>query len=297
MKKLFLFLIIVVAASSLHAQNYTDLVKFQANGTNMGNVDDDRKTEISNANLELYFGIPVTAKTIVIAGFTYENTRLGLGFTDDRSNLIMTRLNLGLKLDHGNGWSGTYVALPKIASNFENVGGDDFQFGGLALWEKKYSARKGIKFGGYASSEEFGTTITILVGAWYKSPNGKFYVNSVFPIRTEANYALTDRLSLGANLLTSIKSYNLNQSASQFYVQEESIRFNLYAGVGFLDDTILLRGKIGFDSTDYGLYNSGDTVGAQLLIFNFKDDNRNRLNSEFEGALFYGVDLIFRAGI
>jgi hypothetical protein len=298
MKKLVLLAFFIGFATLSYAQDYTDIVKFQYNRATLGNIDNDDETEVGNANLETYFVIPATPKTIFIAGFTYENTRLGLDHDDDfRTNLVMTRLNLGVKLDHGNGWSGTYVLLPKYASDFDDLGGDAFQFGGLALFEKKISGRKGWKFGSYVSSENFGTIITPLVGMWYKSPNRKFYVNAVFPIRSEANYAISDIFSVGANLLTSVKAYDLSGNADGFYVQEESIRFNLYAGVSLFNGTLLARAKIGYDTTDYGVYLQGDTVGAQILTFQVGGDDRNRQNREFDAAPFMGVDLVLRAGI
>ncbi len=297
MKNVLICFVFFIAAGSIHAQDYIDLIKVSHNRATMGNVDTDAETDVSNTNAEVYFPVPLSDKAVVIAGFTYENTRLGLGFTDDRTNLIMTRLNLGLKLKHGNNWSGTYVALPKFASDFDGIGGDDFQVGGLALFEKKYNTKYGLKFGAYMSSENFGTTLTPLIGLWYKSKNSKFYINATLPIRADANYSLTEKFSLGANLLTSVKSYNLAETDSQFYVQEESIRFALFAAYGFLDNNLILRGKVGLDTTDYGAYNEGDTVGLQVLTFQVGGDDRNRLNSEFESALFFGFDLIFRADL
>ena len=297
MKKTLICLLLLISGSYTYAQDYIDLVKVSHNIATLGNVDTDAETDVSNTNAEVYFPVPLTDKAVVIAGFTYENTRLGLGFTDDRTNLIMTRLNLGLKLKHGNNWSGTYVALPKLASDFDDLSGDDFQMGGLALLEKKYSAKYGLKFGAYLSSENFGTTLTPLVGIWYKSKNRKFYVNATLPIRADANYSLTQNLSLGANLLTSVKSYNLAETNSLFYVQEESIRFALFAAYGFFDNNLIVRGKVGFDTTDYGLYNEGDTIGLQVLTFQVGGDDRNRLNSEFASAAFFGLDLILRADL
>ena len=172
---------------------------------------DSLETDVSNTNIELYMPIPITQKAVILAGFTYEKTGLGnmffdfgesqYDFVDGSKNLIMTRLNLGMKIKHGNKWSGTYVALPKLASDFSNLGADDFQMGGLALLEKKYSSRKVLKFGAYVSSENFGTTVTPIIGLWYKSKNSKFYVNATLPIRADVNYSLTDAFSLGANLL------------------------------------------------------------------------------------------------
>ena len=296
-KSLATLLFLGMVCSGVQAQDYLDLVKLSVNQATLGNVDTDAETDVSNTYAELYYPFPVSAKTTIIGGFTYENTRLGLGFTDARSNLIMTRLNLGLKLTHGKNWTGTYVFLPRLSSDFEGGGSDDFQVGGLALLEKRYSARKGLKFGTYVSSEEFGAIITPLVGFWYKSPNGKFYVNAILPIRSEAQYSLSERIGVGANLITSVKSYNIAEADANAYVQEESIRFNLFAGFEILDDELLVRAKLGFDTTDYGVYTQGDTVGAQVLTIPVGGDDRNRINSEFDSSIFYGVDLVFRMGI
>ena len=166
----------------VNAQDYLDIFKASYSQASLGNVQDSLDTDVNNTNLELYLPIPITSKAVILAGFTYENTGLGsffakentgtdssTVFTDGSSNLIMTRLNLGMKINHGNKWSGTYVALPKLASDFNDLGSDDFQMGGLALLEKKYSSRKVLKFGAYVSSENFGTTVTPIIGLWYKS--------------------------------------------------------------------------------------------------------------------------------
>ena len=194
---------------------------------------------------------------------------------------------------------GTYVALPKLASDFSNLGSGDFQIGGLALLEKKYSSRKVLKFGAYVSSENFGTTVTPIIGLWYKSKNSKFYVNATLPIRADVNYSITDAFSLGANLLSSVKSYNLsNERNSDFYVQEESIRLSAFAAYGFLNDMLVVRARVGLDTTDYALYDKDAASVVQVLtkqIGNRKDEDRR--NSEFAAAPFVGLDFIFRVGL
>jgi hypothetical protein len=297
MQKLLLFCVIILVSTSLYSQDYLDVLKVTYNGATLGNVDTEVETEVDNTFVEFYFPLPVTSDISIIGGFTYENTRLGLNFSPSRTNLIMTRLNLGIKYDHGNKWSGTYVALPKLASDFNQGAGDNFQMGGLALLEKRYSSKYSFKFGAYVSSENFGTTITPLIGLWYKSKDKKFTINATLPIRTDVNYAITDNFSLGANLVTSIKSYNLSATESRLYVQEESIRFSLFGAYAFLDNTLVARAKIGLDTTDYGLYRQGDKVGAQLLTFQLGGDDRDRLNNEFDSSVFYGIDLIYRLGL
>ena len=244
--------------------------------------------------MEVYYPKKLSEKTVLLTGFTVENTRLNFSEGAERTRLTMTRLNLGMKYQHSEKWSGTYVFLPKIASDFDNIGSNDYQFGGLAVLDYQYNETSKVKFGLYASSENHGSTITPLIGIWHRSKNNKFYINATLPIRMDANYALSKKFSVGTDLLTSIKSYNLSEANSDFYTQEESIRFAMYAALGLMENSIILRGKVGFDTTDYGVYNSNEKVGAQVLTFPLSTDKRNRLNSEFDSSLYIGFDAIYR---
>jgi hypothetical protein len=289
-----LFLLLI--CSAMTAQDYVDVVKVYNHYATLGNVEDDAETDVRNLNAELYLPAPIAAGVIGIVGATYENTRLGLNFDGDRSNLIMTRLNMGLQVSHKNRWTGTYVLLPKLAGDFEGLSEQDFQIGGLGLLKKSYSSKFALSYGMYASSERFGATITPLVGIWYKSPNRKFYINSVLPIRTDIFYELSDSFGVGLNVLTSIKSYNLGEFDSSLYVQEESIRAGFFLSYTTPDD-FMIRAKVGFDTTDYGVYNDGDTIGPQILTWQVNGDDRNRLNAEFDSSLFFGLDLIYRTNL
>jgi hypothetical protein len=243
--------------------------------------------------MEVYYPKKLSEKAVLLTGFTVENTRLNLSPSSDRSSLTMTRLNLGIKYQHSEKWSGTYVFLPKLASDFENINSNAFQFGGLAVLDYQYNETSKVKFGLYASSENHGSTITPLIGLWHRSKDSKFYINATLPIRMDANYALSKSFSIGSDLATSIKSYNLGLN-SDFYTQEESIRFALYAALGLMDNSIILRGKVGFDTTDYGVFDSNEKVGAQVLTFPLSTDKRKRLNSEFDSSLYIGFDAVYR---
>jgi hypothetical protein len=290
-KLLILFALFTVAAN---AQDYVDIFKITLNNATLGNVDNDYKTSVNNLNMEVNYPKKISEKVILLTGFTVENTRLNFSQESERTSLTMTRLNLGMKYQHSEKWTGTYVFLPKIASDFDNIGSNDFQFGGLAVFDYQYSEAYKIKFGLYASSENHGSTITPLFGLWHRSKDNKFYINATLPIRMDANYALSKKFSIGTDLLTSIKSYNLSEFDSEFYTQEESIRFALYAAFGLMENSIIFRGKVGFDTTDYGVYSSDEKVGAQMLTFPLRTDNRNRLNSEFDSSIYIGFDAIYR---
>ena len=294
MKKIKLLMLFALFTTAANAQDYVDIFKLSINNATLGNVDNNYETSVNNLNMEVYYPKKLSDKAVLLTGFTVENTRLNFSQGAERTSLTMTRLNLGMKYQHSEKWSGTYVFLPKIASDFDNIGSNDFQFGGLAVFDYQYNESYKIKFGLYTSSENHGSTITPLIGLWHRSKDNKFYINATLPIRMDANYALTKKFSFGADLLTSIKSYNLSEFNSDLYTQEESIRFALYAALGLMDNSIILRGKVGFDTTDYAVYNSNEKVGAQILTFPLSTDKRNRLNSEFDSSLYVGFDAIYR---
>lgn len=302
MKKIILLLTFCAGLSVSYAQDYVDIVKLTVNNTTLGpiqetnqsNTNKNFETSVNNVNFELYYPKKLSEKVVLLTGLTAENTRLNLSEGAVRTSLTMTRLNLGIKYQHSEKWSGTYLLLPKIASDFNAIGSNDFQIGALAVLDYQYSEASKIKFGLYSSTENHGSTLTPLIGLWHRSKNNKFYINATLPIRMDANYALTKNLSIGSDLATSIKSYNLSQFKSNFYVQEESIRFALYTALGLMDNSLILRGKVGLDTTDYGLFNANEKVGVQVLTFPLSGDKRNRRNAEFDSSLYVGFDAIYR---
>lgn len=293
MKKLYSIGCLILFTLNTQAQDYVDIVKLTGFNSTMENGTNS-ETSPGNINFELYYPSQINDKLVLLTGITAENTNLNLSPLSKASNLTMTRLNLGMKYKHSEKWSGTYVLLPKIASDFNNLGSNDYQIGAIAILDYQTKENFKYKFGLYSSTEVFGTTLTPLIGLWHRSENKKLYINATLPIRMDVNYALGNKFSVGSDLLTSIKSYNLSATNSMQYVQEESIRFGFYASYGMMDNAILLRAKIGYDTTDYGVYNSNDKVGLQILTKQVSGDNRTRLNTEFVAAPYIGGDIIYR---
>ena len=302
MKKIILLLTCFLSLQIGYSQDYVDIVKFSTNNTTLGTIPEANQkstnknfeTSVNNLNFESYYPKKLSEKLVLLTGLTAENTRLNLSEGANRTSLTMTRLNLGIKYQHSEKWSGTYVLLPKIASDFNSIGSNDFQIGAIAVLDYQSSESYKIKFGLYSSTENHGSTLTPLIGLWHRSKNNKFYINATLPIRMDANYALTKNLSVGSDLLTSIKSYNLSELKSSFYVQEESIRFALYTALGLMDNSLILRGKVGLDTTDYGMFNANEKVGVQVLTFPLSGDKRKRGNAEFDSSLYVGFDAIYR---
>lgn len=294
MIKHILIIALILFCLKLQAQDYVDIVKATAHLTQMGNDVNDLKTNIYNQNLQVYYPKRFSEKFVLLTGFTFENTSLVPTNGANSQNLLMGRLNLGVKLKYNERWGATYLVLPKIASNFQSVSLKDFQIGGLGLFDYTINEQWKFKFGVYVSTENHGSTVTPLLGLWHRSKNGKFYINATLPIRADINYNFVKGFSMGLDLLTSVKSYDLSQNIGEFYVQEESIRTAMYLSYAFLDKALILRAKAGLDLTDYGQFNTGDKIGAQLLTTPLSGDNRNRLNPEYQTSFYVGIDLIYR---
>lgn len=294
MKNFLCALILLLFFQNSYAQDYVDIVKLVINNSNLGNVENNYVASVNNVNFEVYYPKKISEKSILLIGLTAENTNLSFSDNTETSNLTMTRLNVGFKKHFSEKWAGTFVVLPKIASDFDNLASNDFQIGGIALFDYVCKNSNKVKFGLYGSSENFGVILTPLIGFWHRSKNSKFYVNATLPVRMDVNYSLSKNFSLGSDFVSSNKTYSIFQSGSDFYAQEESIRFATYFCYGLADNAILLKGKVGFDTTDYEIYKSGDKSGVHILTISLAEDKRNRLNSEFKGALFVGADIIYR---
>lgn len=294
MKMTTFIILLLLVSLNLQAQDYVDVIRLSSNNTTLGNIENEYTTSVYNQQIQIYYPIRANKSLVFITGLTFENTNINLLDGNERENLLMARLNLGIKHKHSKKLTGTYLILPKIASNFKQIGLRDLQFGGLALLAYQVSDLCKIKLGLYVSSENHGSTVTPLLGLWYRSRNRKFFINAVLPIRADINYTIIKTFSIGADLLTSVKSYDLSSNSRNSYVQEESIRVGAYISYGFLDNSLLLRLRAGFDTTEYGVYESGDEIGAQLLTFPLTGDNRNRLNPELTAGFYFGGDLIYR---
>ena len=72
-----------------------------------------------------------------------------------------------------------------------------------------------------------------------------------------------------------------------------SLDFALYAQIAALENSVLLRAKLGYATTDFEVYQQGDTVPFTLSAFSF-GDNRTQLNPTISGGLYFRVEALYR---
>ena len=276
------------------AQDYIDLFKIGYGKTFNNSFDNtSENTELTTFDSDLTYPIVLNDKNAFItgAGFSYNN--LQLFPNSDFTSLYSLTLKIGLASTFNDTWSSTIVLLPKIASDYKNISGDDFYFGGFAVLKLKKKDNLIYRFGIYATSEAFGISSTPIIGWYYLSPNKKFEMDMSLPIAADINYKL-GFATVGVDYSGIGRSYKLNQGTQpQQYVDQSSLEFLGYFQFNTLKNSVLLRAKAGYATSSYEVYKDGDKIDFGLSAFSF-GDNRTQLNPNIGGGLFLKFEAIYR---
>ena len=295
MKKIILYLLLFPAV--LAAQDYIDLFNV-AYGKTLNNnfANSSAQTELTTFDVNLTYPLVLNENNTFITGAAFNYSNLQLFPNTSAANLYSSTLKLGLATTINEKWSTTIVLLPKVASDYKNISGDDFYFGGYAILKLKKKENLIYRFGLYASSEAFGLFSTPIIGWYYLSPNKRFQMDISLPIAADINYKLGFG-TIGVDYYGIGRSYNINQETlpSQ-YVEQTSLEFLGYYQCSTLKSTLLLRLKAGYSTSNYAVYETGDEIDFGLSAFRFGDDRR-QVNPDISGGILLKLEAIYRFNI
>ncbi len=279
---------------SLCAQDYVDLVKIGYGSTLNNDFDGSpSSTNVTSLEADLTVPIVINDNNAIITGAIFSRNRLQLFPNGLTASLYSTALKLGIASTYNERWSSTIVLLPKLASDYWNPSEDDFYIGGFA--SLKYHKRENLiyRFGVYGSQEAFGFFTTPFVGWYYLSPSGNFEMDMSLPIAADMNYDLGG-VRIGADYIGIGRSFNLTDiDFPDWYVDVSSLEFSAYAQLDLSEESILIRGKVGYSSNDYEVYAQGEKIDLGLSAFTFGDD-RTQLNPDLGGGFFLKLEAIYR---
>jgi hypothetical protein len=295
LKKILLYLFLF--PSLVVAQEHIDLLKIGYGKTfNNSFENTSENTEVTTFDANLTYPIVLNDKNTFITGAAFNYSNLQLFPNTDYTSLYSSTLKIGLASTFNEKWSSTVVLLPKIASDYKNISGDDFYLGGYAILKLKKKENLIYRFGFYASSEAFGVFSTPIIGWYYLSPNKKFEMDMSLPIAADINYKL-GFATVGVDYLGIGRSYNLNQGTlPKQYVDQNSLDFLGYFQFNTLKNTVLLRIKAGYSTSNYEVYEDGDKIDFGLSAFSF-GDNRTQLNPDISGGLLLKIEAVYRFNI
>jgi hypothetical protein len=253
----------------------------------------DSNTNVAFFDAGLTFPVVVNENQALITGADISINKVQLFPDAEFSTLYSTNLKLGLASTWSEKWSTTLVLLPKIASDYKNVSGNDFYLGGFALLKLKRNENLKYRFGFYASQEAFGLFTTPILGWYYLSANKRFEMDMSLPISADVSYKF-GATTVGMDYFGIGRSYRIHyQNAPTLYADLSSLEFAGYLQFNALRETVLLRAKAGYSSNNYEVYAQGDKIDLGLSAFSF-GDNRTQLNPSLNGGLFLKFEAIYR---
>jgi len=295
MKKILIILPCLIMSWGGFAQNYIDLLKLSYGSvTNVGFDQSNESTAIDHFAASLAVPIPVSDKVAIITGMDYEHVSLTLSPETNSTTIHNLVLKAGLNIQHTDVLSGTYILLPKRASDLKNATSDDYQFGGVFYFKYQKKENLSYKFGLYGTTEAFGFFLSPVIGFYYTSPNKKWEVNVSMPVLADANYQVNDNLKVGADFKAAIRGYNLTSATFQnAYVHRINQHFALYGQLGLMDNKIQVQGRIGYGFNNYAVFENGDLVDLGLPLSNVGDDRR-QLSPDLSASPFFELNVIYR---
>ncbi len=289
-----ILLLLVLSTLPLSAQNYVDLLRIGYGQTFNNDFENSpNSTQVKSFEADLTFPVPLSDNNVLITGGSFSRNNLQLFPDADFTSLLSTTLKAGLATTYNEKWSSTIVLLPKIASDYKNISGDDFYVGGFALLKLKKSDNLIYRFGAYGSTEAFGFFSTPIFGWYYLSPNGRFEMDMSLPISGDINYCM-GATTIGMDYFGIGRSFNITETnAPDVYVDLSSLEFASYVQFNTLGNSVLLRAKFGYASNDYEVYQQGEKIDLGISAFSFGDD-RMQLNPTISGGLFLKFEAIYR---
>jgi len=280
----------------MQAQDYVDLFSIGYNQSFKSDFENALgSTTIEVLDVDLLVPLTINDKYTFLTGPIFNKNRFGLFPDNNLVTVYSTLLKFGLAINHSEKFTSNILFLPKLASDYRNISGDDFQYGGIAIFNYKKSENFVYKFGLYGSTEAFGFVTTPFFGWYYLSKNKRFSMDVLLPISADVNYAF-NKFSIGFDYIGVGRSYNINENDANLYADQGSLKATAYLQTKVLNKNVLLRAKWGFASNNFEAYQQGETIGLRLPGFDINDD-RTQLNTDIQSSFVFEFEAIFRLKI
>ena len=297
MKTLILSGLLLFSIPKCLAQNYIDLANLAYSITPQNSFENSTaKTQVEELEFQFTFPNVLDDKNTFIANLMLESNALRLDPSlAQRTTLASLGIALGLNHRYSEKLAITYLVIPKIASDLDQITSQGFQLGGLALATLKKNEHLNYKFGLYANTEEFGLFLVPYAGFYYLSPSKRFeaYITT---INGDINYMLTDKVNIGGDVNGLTSSYALSNpyfGSTAEYFAKNTTEFFAYVRYPIAKN-LFLKAKAGYAITrTYKVFEQSDKVALGLSLF-FLGDDRNQLNTPLQKGALFKLELVYR---
>ena len=207
---------------------------------------------------------------------------------------FILRTGLYKKFDNGTGIHLLFV--PRLMTDFEDGNSKNWQFGGVALYEKRYHEKLMMRFGLLYNQERFGPILTPLVYIdWKLAP--KWSIIGLMPISLKVIYYVNDNLNMGFSHFGLTTTYRLgNPAYVNDYIERSSIDEALFIRQRIAGN-IHIEGRIGYAlSRKYDQYAEDQKMDLKVVLINFGDD-RLLKNTRINDGIFANIRLVYNVPI
>lgn len=207
---------------------------------------------------------------------------------DDVANPIQVQgfiLRTGLIQDLGNDRSLQLLIAPRLMTDFHNVNSDHWQFGGIAMYEKRYRETLKIGYGALFNQEFSGPNLVPLINLDWQI-NDRWSIVGLLPIYGKIKYRFNERLDGGLSHFGLVTTYRLGHpDYAGDYIERKSIDETLYARYQLFGD-FFLEGRLGYAfGRSYHQYEADQKVDLMIPLVTFGDDRVPKTASIKDGAI------------
>jgi hypothetical protein len=175
-------------------------------------------------------------------------------------------------------WSTIFQFRPGIHSDFEDISGDDFVWGGMILVQKRLKGknRAGV---GVVHSDSFGDTMFFPVVLFNYYRNEQWFIESLLPMKLDAGYNVSSSFTLGLEGRLKGYQYRLTEEKpwEDSVLQYREVRVGPYVTYAFHEKAHLRV--------------SSGVVLAQKFELNDDDNDKKLLDGDFENTGYITVKL------
>ncbi len=292
-----IFFLFYILSTPIFPQNYFDLGELSFMTAPNGQYEDHLgDTNINEWNLALDLPLVLDEKNTFLLGLSGNSTRLTLQPTNASHpiGLATMGIKLGIHKAYSDNLNATFMAIPRISSDFANGLDKGLQLGFLALFNTKKTEHLKYTLGLYTSFEEFGLLVVPLLGWYYQNSTQNFEMNVLLPISADVNLGLGTKSRIGLKFKSLSNSYAIDtESFRNAYLNKASNDLMLYYEVP-LSSNLLFKVNAGYAFfRSYRVFGEDDKVDVSIASI-YIGDNRTMLNAEIGGGLILKTALTYR---
>lgn len=196
-------------------------------------VYEGKATEIGMLN-SLTAGFKLAPKTMfaINVNHFYFNVKDEAEMPEDIASPIKINgfiLRAGIIQEFNNGGKLQVLIAPRLMSDFKNMDGNSFQFGGLLTYQNDLNESLNLGFGAMFNQELFGPyLVPLFLLDWQASE--RWYIEGMIPVTLKVHYRVNKGLDVGFNHFGLITSYALgDENYAGDYMERQSIDLSLFA--------------------------------------------------------------------